>query len=238
MKLDILAIAAHPDDVELACSGTLLHHIKMGKKVGVLDLTQGELGTRGNATLRLQEAKKAATILGISVRDNLGFEDAFFEKNKANQLEIIKKIRQYKPEIILCNAIQDRHPDHARASSLVSEACFYAGLIKIETILDGESQGAWRPKAVYHYIQDRYSKPDFVIDITDYMDIKMESILSFSSQFYNPNSTEPESPISSREFLEFTKSRAAEFGRQIGVKYAEGFTVERLIGINNLFDLV
>ena len=237
MKLDILAIAAHPDDIELACSGTILHHINMGKKVGVLDLTQGELGTRGSSELRLQEAKKAAKIMGISMRENLGFDDGFFENNKTNQLEIIKKIRLYQPEIILCNAIQDRHPDHARASTLVSESCFYSGLIKLETIIDNKIQACWRPKAVYHYIQDRYSKPDFVIDITPYMDKKMESILAFESQFYNPNSKEPESPISSKEFLEFTKSRAAEFGRQIGVKYAEGFTVERLIGVKNLFDL-
>lgn len=237
MKLDILAIAAHPDDIELACSGTILHHINMGKKVGILDLTQGELGTRGSSVLRLQEAKKAAKIMGISVRENLGFDDGFFENNKSNQLEIIKKIRLYQPEIILCNAIQDRHPDHARASTLVSESCFYSGLIKLETILDNKMQASWRPKAVYHYVQDRYSKPDFVVDITSYMDKKMESILAFESQFYNPNSKEPESPISSKEFLEFTKSRAAEFGRQIGVKYAEGFTVERLIGVNNLFDL-
>ena len=237
MKLDILAIAAHPDDIELACSGTILHHINMGKKVGILDLTQGELGTRGSSVLRLQEAKKATKIMGISVRENLGFDDGFFENNKSNQLEIIKKIRLYQPEIILCNAIQDRHPDHARASTLVSESCFYSGLIKLETILDNKIQASWRPKAVYHYVQDRYSKPDFVVDITSYMDKKMESILAFESQFYNPNSKEPESPISSKEFLEFTKSRAAEFGRQIGVKYAEGFTVERLIGVNNLFDL-
>ncbi len=237
MKLDILAIAAHPDDIELACSGTILHHINMGKKVGILDLTQGELGTRGSSVLRLQEAKKAAKIMGISVRENLGFDDGFFENTKSNQLEIIKKIRLYQPEIILCNAIQDRHPDHARASTLVSESCFYSGLIKLETILDNKMQASWRPKAVYHYVQDRYSKPDFVVDITSYMDKKMESILAFESQFYNPNSKEPESPISSKEFLEFTKSRAAEFGRQIGVKYAEGFTVERLIGVNNLFDL-
>lgn len=238
MKLDILAIAAHPDDIELACSGTLIHHIQLGKKVGVLDLTQGELGTRGNASLRLKEAQKASEILGITLRDNLGFDDGFFQNDKNHQLEIIKKIRQYQPEIVLCNAVTDRHPDHGRAAELVSNACFYSGLVKIETILDSHIQMPWRPKAVYHYIQDKHQKPDFVFDISDYMDQKMESIKAFKSQFYDPQSTEPHSPISSKDFLDFVKARAAEFGRQIGVKYAEGFTSKRYLGIKNLFDLI
>jgi bacillithiol biosynthesis deacetylase BshB1 len=238
MKLDILAVAAHPDDIELACSGTLMHHLHLGKKVGILDLTQGELGTRGNASIRLKEAQNAAEILGISLRDNLGLDDGFFQNDKSHQLEIIKKIRQYQPEIVLCNALTDRHPDHGRAAELVSNACFYSGLVKIETIADGLIQNPWRPKTVYHYIQDYHQKPDFVLDISDFMDQKMDSIKAFKSQFYDPQSTEPNSPISSKEFLDFVIARAAEFGRQIGVKYAEGFTSKRYLGIKNLFDLI
>lgn len=238
MKLDILAIAAHPDDVELSCSGTILKHIKLGKKVGVIDLTQGELGTRGSAELRLNEAAQASEMLGIAVRENLGFPDGFFENSKSYQSEIIKKIRQYQPEIVLCNAVDDRHPDHGRAGKLVSDACFYSGLIKIDTTLNNQAQEAWRPKTVYHFIQDRYIKPDFVIDISEFMDLKMKAIMAFSSQFYNPESNEPNTPISNPDFLEFVKSRSSEFGRQIGARYAEGFTVERYPGVNNLFDLI
>lgn len=232
MKLDILAIGVHPDDVELSCSGTLLKHISMGKKCGILDLTCGELGTRGTAEIRLSEAAEAAKIMGISVRDNLKMADGFFENNKEHQLKIIQKIREYQPEIILCNAVSDRHPDHGRAAQLVSEACFYSGLRKIDT-----NQDAWRPKAVYHYIQDRQLKPDFVVDVTLYVDKKMEAIQAFKSQFYNPDSKEPESPISTKNFLEVVKGKMAVFGRDAGYDYAEGYTVERTIGVSNLFDL-
>ena len=238
MKLDILAIGVHPDDVELSCAGTLLKHIAMGKKAGILDLSAGELGTRGSGELRLQEAAEAAKILGISVRNNLGMADGFFVNDREHQLEIIKKIREYQPEIILCNAIEDRHPDHARASQLISEACFYSGLRKIGTKMNDEIQAAWRPKAVYHYIQDRHLKADFVVDVTEFVDKKMESIKAYSSQFYNPDSKEPVTPIAVKNFLEVVTAKMALFGRDAGYTYAEGFTVERTIGVNNLFDLI
>ncbi|MES2286923.1 MAG: bacillithiol biosynthesis deacetylase BshB1 [Bacteroidota bacterium] len=237
MKLDILAIGVHPDDVELSCSGTILKHIALGKKCGIVDLTSGELGTRGSGELRLVEAANAAKILGVSVRDNLGMADGFFKNDKEHQLEIIKKIREYQPEIILCNAISDRHPDHGRASALVSEACFYSGLIRIETQLNSINQKAWRPKAVYHYVQDRQLKPDFVVDITAFVEKKMEAIQAFKSQFYNPDSTEPESPISTKNFLDVVKGKMTVFGRDAGFEYAEGFTVERTIGVENIFEL-
>jgi len=237
MKLDILAIGVHPDDVELSCSGTILKHIALGKKCGIVDLTSGELGTRGSGELRLVEAANAAKIMGVSVRDNLGMADGFFKNDKEHQLEIIKKIREYQPEIILCNAISDRHPDHGRASALVSEACFYSGLMRVETQLNSVNQKAWRPKAVYHYIQDRQLKPDFVVDITAFVGKKMEAIQAFKSQFYNPDSTEPESPISMKNFFDVVKGKMTVFGRDAGFEYAEGFTVERTIGVENLFEL-
>ncbi len=238
MKLDILAFGVHPDDVELSCSGTLLKHISFGKKVGIVDLTCGELGTRGSGELRLVEAANAAKILGVSVRDNLGMADGFFANDKAHQIEIIKKIRQYQPEIVICNAVTDRHPDHGRAAQLVSEAFFYSGLLKIETSQDGVNQQCWRPKAVYHYIQDRQLKPDFVVDIAAFVDKKMEAIQAFKSQFYNPDSKEPESPISVKNFMEMVKGKMAVYGRDAGFDYAEGFTVERSMGVSNLFDLI
>lgn len=237
MKLDILAIGVHPDDVELSCSGTILKHIALGKKCGILDLTSGELGTRGSGELRLVEAANAAKIMGVSVRDNLGMADGFFKNDMEHQLEIIKKIREYQPEIILCNAASDRHPDHGRASALVSEACFYSGLMRVETQLNSVNQKAWRPKAVYHYIQDRQIKPDFVVDITAFVEKKMEAIQAFKSQFYNPDSTEPESPISMKNFLDVVKGKMTVFGRDAGFEYAEGFTVERTIGVGDLFEL-
>jgi bacillithiol biosynthesis deacetylase BshB1 len=237
MKLDILAIGVHPDDVELSCSGTLLKHISQGKICGVLDLTCGELGTRGSGELRLVEAQDAAKVLGVSVRDNLKMADGFFRNDEAHQLAIIKKIREYQPEIILCNAVSDRHPDHGRAAQLVSEACFYSGLRKVETIVDGKPQAAWRPKAVYHYIQDHQLKPDFVVDITAFMDKKMEAIKAFKSQFYDPNSKEPESPISVKNFFDVVKGKNAVFGRDAGFEFAEGFNVERTIGVTDLFQL-
>ncbi|MEO6904636.1 MAG: bacillithiol biosynthesis deacetylase BshB1 [Bacteroidia bacterium] len=238
MKLDILAIGAHPDDVELSCSGTLLKQISLGNKCGILDLTCGELGTRGSGSLRLIEAANAAKVLGVAVRDNLKMADVFFKNDKEHQLEIIKKIRQYKPEIILCNAISDRHPDHGRASQLVSEACFYSGLRRIETTIDSGNQEAWRPKAVYHYIQDKQLKPDFVVEVTAFVDKKMEAIHAFKSQFYDPSSNEPESPITVKNFFELVKSKMAVFGRDAGFEYAEGFNVERTIGINNIFSIL
>lgn len=238
MKLDILAIGVHPDDVELSCSGTLLKHRAIGKKAGILDLTRGELGTRGNAQLRTKEAVAAAGILGIEMREQLQLADGFFENTESSIREIITVIRKYKPEIVLANAVSDRHPDHGRAAKLIADACFYSGLVKIETVFDGKAQDAWRPKAVYHYIQDQFIHPDFVVDISEHAEKKREAIMAFSSQFFNPASGEPETPISSPEFLEALFSKMSIWGRSIGVKYAEGFTVNRYPGVNNLFDLV
>jgi bacillithiol biosynthesis deacetylase BshB1 len=237
MKLDILAVGVHPDDVELSCSGTLLRHMANGKKCGILDLTRGELGTRGSAELRLKEAEAAAKILGVSVRENLGMADGFFVNDSAHQREIIRMIRKYRPEIILCNAITDRHPDHGRSAELVSQAAFYSGLRRIETKDGDKAQEHWRPKAVYHYIQDRQLKPDFVVDVTDFVEKKMEAIKAFSSQFYDPNSKEPESPISVKNFFDLVKGKMAVFGRDAGFEFAEGYTVERSPGITDLFDL-
>ncbi|HVA97559.1 MAG TPA: bacillithiol biosynthesis deacetylase BshB1 [Bacteroidia bacterium] len=237
MKLDILAFGAHPDDVDLSCAGVLLKHAAMGKKTGIVDLTMGQLGTRGSAELRLVEAENAAKILKVSVRDNLKMEDGYFVNDSKHQLEIIKKIRQYQPEIILANAIYDRHPDHGKASQLVSEACFYSGLRKIETELNGKKQQAWRPKAVYHYIQFKNIEPHFAVDVTEFMEEKMQAIKAFSSQFYDPNSKEPETVISSKDYLNHIYQRASDMGRIINAKYAEGFTVERYPGVENLFHL-
>jgi bacillithiol biosynthesis deacetylase BshB1 len=237
MKLDILAFGAHPDDVELGCAGTILKEIAMGKTVGIIDLTRGELGTRGSADLRDQEAAAAAKILGVSVRENLHFKDGFFTNDEVHQLELIKMIRKHQPEIVLCNAIEDRHIDHAKGSQLVSDACFLSGLMKIETKLDGQSQQAWRPKLVYHYIQWKDIKPDFVVDITGFTDKKVDSILAYRSQFYDPNSNEPESPITSKNFLESLNYRSRDLGRLVGVDHAEGFTVERYLAVNSLGDL-
>lgn len=237
MKLDILAIGVHPDDVELSCSGTLMHHIKMGKKVGLLDLTAGELGTRGSAETRQQEAEAASTMMRASVRVNLGMEDGFFEHNNENMLEIVEIIRLFQPDIVLTNAISDRHPDHGRAAKLTADACFYSGLVKIKTEWEGENQKPWRPKNVYHYIQDYYLKPDFVVDITPYIDLKMEVIQCYKTQFFNPKSKEPITPISSKGFLDGIKGRAQMLGRPAGFAYGEGFTTSRQIGIKNLFDL-
>jgi len=237
-KLDILAIGAHPDDVELSCSATIAKEISLGKNVGILDLTRGELGTRGSAEIRDEEARKAAKILGVSVRENLKFEDAFFVNDKKHQLEIIKVIRKYKPEIVLCNAIDDRHIDHGKGSKLTSDACFLSGLRKIETTLDGENQEPWRPKHVYHYIQWKNIEPDFVVDVSEFMDIKMEAVKAYSSQFFDPKSNEPVSPITSKNFLDSIKYRAQDLGRLIGKDYAEGFTVERFVAVNKLDDLI
>ncbi|MGG8495157.1 bacillithiol biosynthesis deacetylase BshB1 [Tenacibaculum sp. TC6] len=238
MKLDILAFGAHPDDVELGCSATIAKEIALGKKVGIVDLTRGELGTRGSAELRDKEAMNAAEILGVSVRENLGFADGFFTNDKEHQMEIIKMIRKYQPEIVLCNAIDDRHIDHPKGSQLVSDACFLSGLLKIETEVDGQVQEKWRPKQVYHYIQWKNIEPDFVVDITGYMDKKIASVMAYSSQFFDPNSKEPETPITSKNFTDSIDYRARDLGRLIGVEYAEGFTSERYVAVENLGKLI
>lgn len=238
MKLDILAFGAHPDDVELGCAATLAKEISLGKKVGIIDLTRGELGTRGSAEIRDTEAANAAKILGVSVRENLGFADGFFTNDKKHQLEIIKMLRKYKPEIVLCNAVDDRHIDHPKGSKLVSDACFLSGLLKIETVLDGVQQEKWRPKQVYHYIQWKNSNPDFVVDVTGFMDTKIEAVMAYSSQFFDPKSNEPETPITSKNFTDSIAYRAKDLGRLIGVEYAEGFTSERYVAVENLGKLI
>ncbi|HQZ25301.1 MAG TPA: bacillithiol biosynthesis deacetylase BshB1 [Flavobacterium sp.] len=238
MKLDILAFGAHPDDVELGCSGTIAKEISLGKKVGIIDLTRGELGTRGSVEIRNQEAAAAAKILGVSVRENLDMRDGFFVNDEAHQLKIIKMIRKYQPEIVICNAIEDRHIDHGKGSQLVSDACFLSGLMKIETEINGENQKAWRPKLVYHYMQWKNLTPDFVVDITGFNDKRVASILAYGSQFYNSNSEEPETPIASKNFLESLNYRPKDLGRLIGTDYAEGFTVERYLAVNSLSDLM
>jgi N-acetylglucosamine malate deacetylase 1 len=239
MKLDILAVGVHPDDVELSCAGTLLKHIQLGYKVGLLDLTKGELGTRGSAELRTEEATEAAHIMGALVREQLDLEDGFFTQNEAQLRKIIRIIRKYCPEVVFANAIEDRHPDHGRAAKLMSDACFLSGLVKIETLDDNNiPQAPWRPKTVYHYIQDRALKPDFVVDISGFMDKKFELIMAYKSQFFDPLSTEPKTPISGKEFLDSIKGKDSVYGRYIGVQYAEGFNVEKTIGVKNVFDLM
>ncbi len=237
MKLDILVFAVHPDDAELGCSGTILKHIALGKKVGIVDFTRGELGTRGTAETRDEEAADSAKILGLHARENLKFKDGFFKNDEIHQLEVIKMIRKYQPEMILTNALHDRHPDHGRAGDLANDAIFLSGLIKIETKLDGVVQNSWRPRLVLQYIQDRYIEPDIIIDITDFMDKKERCIRAFKTQFDSPGNKEPQTYISSPEFLDSVTGRAREFGKQIGVKYGEGFTSRKLLGVDNLFDL-
>ena len=238
MKLDILAFGAHPDDVELGCGATIAKEISLGKKVGIVDLTRGELGTRGSANLRDLEAKSAGDILGISVRENLRFADGFFINDNRHQLEIIKMIRKYQPEIVLCNAIDDRHIDHPKGSSLVSDACFLSGLVKINTAVEGENQEKWRPKKVYHYIQWKNIEPDFVVDVTGFVEKKIDAVSAYSSQFYDQNSNEPETPITSKNFIDSINYRARDLGRLINVEYAEGFTTERYVAVENLDKLI
>ncbi len=238
MKLDILAFGAHPDDVELGCAGTIAKEISLGKKVGIVDLTRGELGTRGSKEIRNQEAATAAIILGVSVRENLDMRDGFFINDEQHQLKVIEMIRKYQPEIVICNAVDDRHIDHSKGSDLVSNACFLSGLIKIETFLEGKKQDHWRPKLVYHYIQWKNIKPDFVVDVSGFNEKRVEAILAYGSQFYNPNSTEPETVIASKNFLESLNYRLQDFGRLIGTDFAEGFTVERSLAVNSLGDLI
>ncbi|MGV3507729.1 MAG: bacillithiol biosynthesis deacetylase BshB1 [Sphingobacteriaceae bacterium] len=238
MKIDILAFGAHPDDVELSCSGTLLKHKSLGRTIGVIDLTRGELGTRGTAETRDEEASDSKIILGLDVRDNLGMRDGFFVNDEVHQLQIIKKIRQYQPEIILINAIHDRHPDHGKGGALLIDAAFLSGLSKIVTEHDGQVQTAWRPKLVLQYIQDAYIKPDIVIDISEFWDTKMASIKAFKTQFYNPELTEEQQTyISTREFVNVIEARAREFGKYIGATFAEGFTSKKLLGVDDLFQL-
>jgi bacillithiol biosynthesis deacetylase BshB1 len=237
MKLDILAFAAHPDDVELSCSATLMKHIDAGMKVGIVDLTQGEMGSRGTIDTRYAEAEHASEIMGIHRRENLKMEDGFFEINEKNKRLIIEQIRRYKPSIVLANALMDRHPDHGRAGKLVSEACFLSGLRKVNTEWQGQLQDAHRPDVVYHYIQDYYIKPDFVVDVTDYVDRKIEAIKAFKTQFYDPKSKEPETPISGEHFFDFIRSRMMELGRPSGALFAEGFTTERTPLVSGLMDL-
>jgi bacillithiol biosynthesis deacetylase BshB1 len=237
MKLDILAFGAHPDDIELGCGATIAKEISLGKSIGIIDLTRGELGTRGSAEIRDTEAANAAKILKVAVRENLNFRDGFFKNNEKHQLEVIRMIRKYKPQIVLCNAIDDRHIDHGKGSKLVSDACFLSGLSKIQTSLDGNIQEAWRPKVVYHYIQWKNIEPDFVVDVSGFIDIKMEAIMAYDSQFYNPKSEEPESPITSKNFLDSVKYRAQDLGRLINTEYGEGFNVERYLAVNSLEDL-
>lgn len=234
MKLDILAFGAHPDDVELGCGATIAKEISLGKKVGIVDLTRGELGTRGSAKIRDKEAKNAAEILKVAVRENLGFADGFFMNDKEHQLKIIEVLRKYQPDIVLCNAIDDRHIDHGKGSNLVSDACFLSGLRRIETQIDGKNQNAWRPNVVYHYIQWKNLTPDFVVDVTGFVEKKLEAVKAYTSQFYDPNSKEPVSPITSKNFIESIKYRAQDLGRLIGVEAAEGFNVERFVAVDSL----
>ncbi|GGB30473.1 MULTISPECIES: bacillithiol biosynthesis deacetylase BshB1 [Mucilaginibacter] len=239
LKLDILVLSVHPDDAELGCSGTILKHIALGYKVGIVDLTRGELGTRGSAEIRKQEAAAAAEILGLAVRENLGLPDAFFENTREHQVKVIEAIRKFRPSIVITNAYHDRHPDHGRANELVEASAFLAGLRKIETFdIDGTPQEAWRPDMVLHFIQDNYITPDILIDVTEHWDKKIESINAYGSQFYNPSwEDEPQTYISTSNFIEIVTGRAREFGKSIQVKYAEGFTSRKILGVDNLFNL-
>lgn len=238
MKLDILALAAHPDDVELSSAGTLIKAIQQGKKAGIIDFTKGELGTRGTPEIRMEESQASAEIMGLSARENLGFRDGFFKNDEEHQLEVIKMIRKFRPEIVLANAVSDRHSDHGRASELAREACFLSGLAMIKTEVNGEPQEEWRPKAVYHYIQSIPVQPDIIVDVSSAWEKKIESVKAFKSQFYDPKSNEPSTYISSPEFWQMIESRGIHYGHEIGVKYGEGFTVERTSGVKTIFDLI
>lgn len=237
MKLDILVFAVHPDDAELGCSGTILKHIAAGKKVGIVDLTRGELGTRGTAETRDQESAESTRILGLHVRENLEMRDGFFKNDEQHQLKVIQMIRKYTPEVVLCNALHDRHPDHGRASDLVYDALFLSGLAKIETQYEGKSQKAFRPRLLLQFIQDRYIQPDILVDVTEFWDKKLECIHAFKTQFFNPDNDDKQTYISSPEFLKVIEARSREFGKSIGAVHAEGFTSKKLLGVNNLFDL-
>lgn len=237
MKLDILAFGAHPDDVEMSCGGTLAKEISRGKTIGIIDLTQGELGTRGSAAIRKKEATAAGKILGVTVRENLLLADGFFQNNEASQMKAIQMIRKYRPEIVFCNAIDDRHIDHGKGSKLISDACFLSGLRRIQTTLDGMEQDAWRPKCVYHYIQWNEIEPDVVVDVSGFLEKKMEAVKAYKSQFYDANTTEPETPISSKNTWNSLTYRNRNLGRLIGTEAGEGFTVERYPAVDSIFDL-
>jgi N-acetylglucosamine malate deacetylase 1 len=239
LKLDILVLAAHPDDAEISCGGTIAKHVAMGHQVGIVDFTRGELGTRGTPETRAQEAHVAAGILGVQVRDNLGLADGFFQNDPKHQLEVIRAIRKYQPDIVLANAVFDRHIDHGKGASLGYDASFLSGLVKIETLDDhGKPQRAWRPTVVYHYIQSNFIVPDFIVDVSDHFEVKMNAVRAFKTQFYDPSSNEPETYISNPGFLRMLEARATEFGHAIGAKYGEGFTVRRFPGVNSLYDLI
>ena len=237
MKLDILVLAAHPDDAELGCGGTIARHVSLGHKVGIVDFTRGELGTRGTPQTREKEAADSARILGLSVRENLNLKDGFFQNDKENQMAVIKAIRKYRPEIVLANAVYDRHPDHGKGSELAYDSSFLAGLAKIETKDDNLPQQPWRPNVVYHYIQSQSIPPDFIIDISNFWEKKMEAVRAFKTQFYDPASQEANTYISNPGFLKLLESRANEFGHAIGVIYGEGFTVRRVMGVKSLLDI-
>lgn len=237
MKLDLLVLAVHPDDAELGCSGTIIKHIAQGKKVGIVDFTKGELGTRGTAETRAEESANASKIMGIHVRENIGIRDGFFKNDEAHQLEVVKMIRKYQPEIVLTNALYDRHPDHGRASDLANDAIFLSGLRKVETEIDSVLQQPWRPRLTLQYIQDTYIKPDIIVDVTEQMEQKIEAIKAFKTQFDSPGENEPQTYISTPAFLQSVIARAREMGKNIGAEYGEGFTSRKLLGVNNLFDL-
>lgn len=237
-KVDILAIGAHPDDVELACCGTLMKSIAEGKKVGICDLTQGELGTRGSGELRLEEAERARAIIGADFRVNLGMADGFFDVNQENKLKIVEVIRACRPDIVLCNALSDRHPDHGRSAELEKVACFLSGLRRIETSYHGQAQEPWRPRLVLHYIQDNFLNPDIVVDVSPFWERKMEAIKAFSSQFYDPKSKEPASSISSKDFMDMVEGRGLNMGRYLFARYGEGYQCERPLGVESVFDLL
>jgi N-acetylglucosamine malate deacetylase 1 len=238
IKLDILVLAAHPDDAELGCGGTIARHVSLGHKVGVVDFTRGELGTRGTVDTRDAEAATSSKILGLSVRENLNFKDGFYSNDESHQIEVARVIRKYQPEIVLANAIYDRHPDHGKGAGLSFDSCFISGLVKVVTSdHEGKHQQPWRPKAVYHFIQSQYIQPDFIVDISDHWNTKMDAIRAFKSQFYDPQSQEPETYISNPSFMKMLESRAQEYGHAIGVKFGEGFTVRRSIGVDHLFSI-
>jgi bacillithiol biosynthesis deacetylase BshB1 len=239
MKLDLLALAAHPDDAELGCGGTLIRHIQAGLKTGVVDLTRGELGTRGTPQQRAEEAAASARVMGLAVRTNLALPDGFFQNSEAHQLKVVAAIRTYRPDIVLANAVYDRHPDHGKGADIAYTSCFLAGLAKVVTHdAEGKPQEPWRPKALYHYIQSQFIQPDFVVDISDTWEKKMESIRAYKSQFFDPSSKEPVTYISTPEFLRMLESRAIEMGHAIGVKYGEGFVTRRWMGVRSLTDLI
>ena len=239
MKLDVLAFGSHPDDVELGCGATLAKCVFEGKKVGILDLTYGELGTRGGVSIREKESEKASEILGIALRENAGFADGFFVNDKQHQLKIIEILRKYQPDLVFCNALEDRHIDHSKGAKLVIHACFLSGLVKVQTQINGKNQRPWRPKQIFHYIQWQPVAPDFVVEVSDFMHIKQKAVAAYKSQFYNPHDDKaPQTPISSKNFLESVIYRAKDFGRLVGVDYAEGFTAHGLLKVSDVFDII